>query len=288
VIFRIFLRRVVVSTADCRREMELSIARSGVAMKARALSLLALLAATGVVCLAQFPGATSDAAQVLNMQGRVDVLQDGTPWALNTGDKVPAGRVIVTGPDGWAQFRVSDGSTFEIYPNTRVTFRANGGNWRDLLDVWLGRIRVHIQRPNGQPNPNRVHTPTAVISVRGTTFDVSVNDDDESTFVAVEEGAVAVEHRLMPRDGDPKVVKGGESVVVYRNLPLSAARRIDKGRVAQILADALWQVLMRTPRLPGGTGGAGGPVPTGGGPLPGDTGATPPPPPPPAPPPPPL
>ena len=95
----------------------------------------------------------------------------------------------------------------------KVTFRNNGGDWRDLVDVWLGRIRVHIQKLGGEPNPNRVHTPTAVISVRGTTFDVSVNDDDETTFVAVEEGVVTVEHRLMPREGGPKVLKGGDSLV---------------------------------------------------------------------------
>lgn len=254
-------------------------------MLTRGSKLLAWLVLLSLVCLGQFPGLSSDAAEVLQLQGQVDVLKEGYPWALNAGDKIPGGRVIVTGPDGWAQFRVSDGSTFEVYPNSRVTFRTNAGNWRDLLDVWIGRIRVHIQRPNGEPNPNRVHTPTAVISVRGTTFDVSVNDDDESTFVSVEEGAVAVEHRLMPRSGDPKVIKGGESLVVYRNLPLSSARRIDKGRVVQILADAVWQILMRTPRMPGG-GPSGVPGPTTGGGLPGDTGATPPPPPAPPPPPP--
>ena len=258
-------------------------------MLSRVSKLLAWLALVSMVCLGQFPGVSSDAAEVLQLQGQVDVLKEGYPWALNVGDKIPGGRVIVTGPDGWARFRVSDGSTFEVYPNSRVTFRNNGGNWRDLLDVWIGRIRVHIQRPNGEPNPNRVHTPTAVISVRGTTFDVSVNDDDETTFVAVEEGAVAVEHRLMPREGDPKIVKGGESLVVYRNLPLTAGRRVDRGRVAQIVADAVWQILLRTPRIGGGGGPTGSPVPTGGGGgLPGDTGATPPPPPAPAPAPPPA
>ena len=38
-------------------------------------------------------------------------------------------------------------------------------------------------------------TPTAVISVRGTTFDVSVDEDDETTQVDVEEGTVVVSPR---------------------------------------------------------------------------------------------
>lgn len=236
---------------------------------------------------AQFNFTPDTAAKATVVQGSVSLLKDAGMWAVVAGDRIQARQVVITGPDGYASFEVSDGSTFEVFPNSRVTFRANPGNWRELVDVWLGRIRVHIEKLGGQPNPNRVHTPTAVISVRGTTFDVEVNDDDETTRVAVEEGQVAVEHRLMPRDGDPKVLNPGDEVLVYRNQPLNLARRMDKGRVMQYLADAVYQILIRTPRLPGGGSGPGS-VPTGptvpttpGGGLPGDTGATPPPPPPP-------
>lgn len=238
---------------------------------------------------AQFSFGGDGAAKVLTLQGSVSLARDTSLWALSAGDTIQVRQVIVTGPDGYAAFQVSDGSTFEVFPNSRVTFRANPGSLRDLVDVWLGRIRVHVQRPGGQPNPNKVHTPTAVISVRGTTFDVGVDDDDETTRVTVEEGQVAVEHRLMPRDGDPRLLNGGEELVVYRNSPLAATRGVDKGRIFQYLADAIYQVMLRTPRLPGGGGGStggsvpgGNPTPT---PLPGDTGATPPPPPPPPPPP---
>jgi len=258
-----------------------------------------LLAAAALAALlvpsaqAQFSFAGDSAAKVVTLQGSVSLARDTALWALAAGDTIQVRQVIVTGPDGYAAFQVSDGSTFEVFPNSRVTFRANPGSLRDLVDVWLGRIRVHVQRPGGQPNPNKVHTPTAVISVRGTTFDVGVDDDDETTRVAVEEGQVAVEHRLMPREGDPRVLNGGDELVVYRNSPLAATRRVDKGRIMQYVADAVYQIMLRTPRLPGGGGGTGTGTGTGGSvpsgtpaptPLPGDTGATPPPPPPPPPP----
>ena len=246
-------------------------------------TMAALLALTAAVCPAQWLTPSDGAAKVVSLQGSVSVVRDSSFWALSLNDTIQVKQVIVTGADGYAAFQVSDGSTFEVFPNSRVTFRANPGNWRDLVDVWLGRIRVHIQKLGGQPNPNRVHTPTAVISVRGTTFDVSVDDDDETTRVAVEEGLVAVEHRMMPRDGDPKLLGAGDELVVYRNAPLNAARRLDRGRVMQYVADAVWQLLMRPPRLPGGSTG-GVPGPTGGG-TPGDTKAPAPPstaPPPPA------
>lgn len=254
---------------------------------------LALVVIALPVCSGQFltPTPPGAAAKVISRQGQVSLLRDNQHWAIDTGDSIQVRQVVITGPDGYAAFQVSDGSTFEVYPNSQVTFRANPGSFKDLVDVWLGRIRIHIQKLGGQPNPNRVHTPTAIISVRGTTFDVSVSEDDETTYVAVEEGQVAVQHRLMPRDGDPRLISGGEEITVYRNSPLAASRRVDRGQVMQFLAEAARQILLRAPVGIGG-GPSGGGVPggaPGGGtpPLPGDTGATPPPPPPPSTPPPP-
>ncbi len=224
------------------------------------------------------------AARVVSREGQVSLYKDNTYWAIDTGDTVRVRQVVVTGADGHATFRVSDGSTFEVFPNSQVTFRANPGSLRDILDVWLGRIRVHIQRPGGQPNPNRVFTPTAIISVRGTVFDVTVDDEAEATVVLVEEGSVAVEHRLMPRSFDPKILHAGQELTIHRNLPIDEARHFDAVRALQIASDIFVQIMVRMPRSGGGIGfpGAGGGG-NGGGGLPGDTGGKPPTPPPPPP-----
>src|SRR5258707_5163290 len=237
-------------------------------------------AAISVVCLAQTrPGADPEsAAKVLQLNGQVSVLKDSSPWALQVGSIVNLQQLIVTGPDGYAQFQVSDGSTFEVFPNSRVTFRSNYTNWKDLLDVYSGRVKVHIQKLNGQPNRNRIHTPTAVISVRGTIFDVDV-DDSESTLVAVEEGQVDVRHRILNYT-EPKIINPGEYIRVYKNQPL-ADKSIDKGSVVQqglrAAAQAFYQLIYRTP------GGGGSSAPSSGSPggASGDTdkGKTPPPPP---------
>lgn len=195
-------------------------------------SWIALLSAvTAMVCSAQiFPLSSDAAAKVISLNGQVSVLRDNIPWALNAGDEVQIRQVIVTGPDGYAKFQVSDGSSFEVYPNSNVVFRKNPGNWRDLLDVLVGRVKIHIQKLGGQPNNNRVLTPTAVISVRGTTFDVEVNDDDETTVVSVEEGVVDVRHALRP--GQTMTLNPGESIHVYKDQPL-AQGVIDKGELAR-------------------------------------------------------
>jgi hypothetical protein len=198
-----------------------------------------LFATTAAVCLSQIPPSDSVqyAAKALTVAGQVSVLKDLQPWAVSQGDTIQVQQRIVTGVDGHALFQVSDGSTFEIFPNSVVTFRKNPPNWKDLIDVWVGKVRLHIEHLGTSPNPNRIHTPTAVISVRGTTFDISVDDDDETTLIEVEEGSVQVEHNLLPT-GTAAVVNAGQSIRVYKNAPI--ARRMDKGGVfRQILRVAM-------------------------------------------------
>jgi hypothetical protein len=205
-------------------------------------------------------GADQYAAKAIQVTGSVSVLREGVEYAVMEGGEVRVKELIFTGADGSARFLVSDGSTFDVFPNSRVVFRKNVPNWRDLLDVLVGRVKVHIQHLGTQPNPNRVVTPTAVISVRGTTFDISVDEDDETTLVEVEEGVVEVQHALLPR-GNPKVLNAGESIHVYRNEPI-ASNRFDKGefvkRSVRMVVDALSTYESRIPRGVGGVGGSGG------------------------------
>jgi hypothetical protein len=244
------------------------------------------MATTAVVCLGQFlpSDAGNYAAKVVTSTGQVSVMKDFQPWALSSGDSIQVTQTIVTGPDGHALLQVSDGSTVEVYPNSTFVFRKNPGNWRDLIDLFLGRVRVHIEHLGATPNPNRVLTPVAVISVRGTTFDVTVNDDDEATIVEVEDGTVEVRHALL--SGNAAVLNAGEVFRVYRDQPI--AQRLDKGGLALKVGRIVVNVIAIVGRssgpgkitLPGG--GVGGTVGIG------DTGSKAPPPsaPPPPPPPP--
>jgi hypothetical protein len=213
-----------------------------------------LCAAAGPAFAQLFPVSQDAAAKVVTLTGQVSVLRDSEPWALNVGDTVQAQQIILTGPDGYAKFQTSDGSTFEVYPSSNVIFRKNPGSLRDLLDLFVGRIKVHIQRLGNEPNPNRIMTPTAVISVRGTIFDVSINDDDETTIVSVEEGSVEVRHALKP--GAAKIVNEGETLHVYRDEPL-AKSVIDKNALVQRIIRGIGDAAYRIAISPPGHGGIG-------------------------------
>jgi hypothetical protein len=210
---------------------------------------------------AQQPGSSlRPAATVLVEVGQVSVLKDGYPTVLNQGDSVQAQQTIVTGQDGYAKFQLKDGSTFEVFGNSKVVFHDNYPSLMDMLYVWIGRVKIFVEHSNG-PNPKRVTTPTAVISVRGTVYDVVVEDDDGTTFVTVDDGAVAVRNHTAP--GNVEVLlRPGDSVRVFRGQPLQS-QHIDHAAAMRVILkaaqNALYQAVYgRTGSpvgLPGGSAG---------------------------------
>jgi hypothetical protein len=213
-----------------------------------------LLAVAAVVSLAPLE-AQDTAAKALVINGNVSVLRDGNPWALFEGNTVRPQQMVKTGPDGYARFQVSDGSTFEVFPDSQVVFRANPPSWRDLLDVVIGRVKIYIQHLPGIPNPNNVSSPTAVISVRGTVFEVNVEDADGTTFVSVDEGLVAVRSKA-PAGGEV-LLQPTESIRVFKDQPL--AQKMDKSGIARAVARAIQDAarVALQQRQVGGGGGVG-------------------------------
>jgi hypothetical protein len=198
-------------------------------------------------------------AKLLVQVGQVSLFKDGYLAPLSVGQLVQTQQVIVTGPDSYAQFQIADGSTFEVFGNSRVVFRETPGDWQHLLNVFMGRVKVFIQHLPGVANPNNVTSPTAVISVRGTVFDVIVEDDDGTTLVSVDEGIVDV--RNLTAVGEPVTLRQGDTRRVFRGQPL-VAQKMNLGpapqRILQAARDAIWQVLLGRP----GGAGAGIPSPT--------------------------
>src|SRR5262245_22304488 len=237
-------------------DIEPMIRRSSLVCVVRALAIAGMLAVASAPLLAQDP-----TAKVLNQVGQVSILRSGGDLrAISVGQLVQPQQIIITGPESYAQFQISDGSTFEVFANSKVVFRQTPGDWQHLLNVFIGRVKVFIQHLPGIANPNNVTSPTAVISVRGTVFDVVVENED-TTFVTVDEGIVDVRNLTAP--GNRQTLRQGDSITVLRNVPL-AMRQIDKGNAARILLRAVRDVMIERPGGLGGGGRPGGPV--GGGP----------------------
>ncbi len=220
--------------------------------------MMAVLLAAGAVSLEAQLG--PEAGRVVSLTGRVSLERGGELWTLNSGQMVNAGQVVVTGADGYLQLQLPDRSTIEVFPNSRLIFRANRFNWRDILDLYLGKVRLLIQRLGPDDPPYRLTSPTAVISIRGTALEVEV-DLTEQTTIHVETGSVGVRHRLLP--GKEVVVESGQTLRVVPNVPLAVAKFATPlavvGRIVRIAGETLARVdgLGSPPR--GGPSGSPGP-----------------------------
>ena len=156
-----------------------------------ALSLALLGGLASALAQAPDPGA----ARVVSLTGTLTLKgfrQDSRTLRLH--DAVQSGDELITGENSQAVLKTGDGSTVTIYPDSHVIFNERSADVRELLHLFLGSIKVHIEKISGRPNPHKMTTPTAVIAVRGTTFSVFV-DETDSTLVAVDEGMVAVANR---------------------------------------------------------------------------------------------
>jgi hypothetical protein len=106
------------------------------------------------------------------------------------GLKLPAGTLVDT-RDGLIVLVLEDESEILLRPRTRLILKQPGlGDW-NYFQLLLGRIRLSIRKRTGGAPPFQLGTPSAVIAVRGTRFDVEVNRHNV-TEVDVFEGLVEV------------------------------------------------------------------------------------------------
>lgn len=183
-------------------------------------NLTAMLALLFLVLPAWAAPKGSGETELTAVKGNVSLIRgQAAPVLLHKHDTVQAGDEILTDQKSSATVRLPDGSTVHIFPNSHVVLQAETGNWKEFLHVFLGNIRVQVEKLSGRPNPKSVTTPTAIIAVRGTVFAIAV-DRNGNTQAGVDEGLVSAGNLEMP--GQEVVLKPGQSCWVRRGQPPTA------------------------------------------------------------------
>lgn len=158
------------------------------------------------------------------------------PIPLST-QTVRVGDQIRTGPGSQLILTLPDSSYMVISENSTVTIQEF---WtpgvRSLVNMMLGKVRFYIQRLGGKPNPYSVQTPTALIAVRGTIFEVTV---DAAKTVEVEcfEGQVAVENAAI-HDREVILNPGYRTLVRPDQIPVipvAANEPLNRNRVIDVI-----------------------------------------------------
>jgi hypothetical protein len=177
-------------------------------MKTRRTCQFAILLVCCIAAAAQEPESSPvtapyAGATVSEFKGRVSIQLPGQ--SLHTpsrGEVLPPETTVNTG-EGRLLLRLADGSDILLRSNTRLVLKQpEASGWR-YLQLLFGRVRAEVQKRLGGASGFKMGTPSAVISVRGTRFEVEVNRQG-LTEVDVHEGVVQLDS-----------VKGfGESVLI--------------------------------------------------------------------------
>jgi hypothetical protein len=146
-----------------------------------------------------------------------------------TNQAVQVGDEIRTGPGGSVILTLPDHSYMVVSENSQLVIEDFwSGNIRSMVNLMLGHVRFYIQRLGGRPNPYAVRTPTALIAVRGTIFEVFV-DDAQFAEVRCLDGRVTVESIALS-DREVILEPGFKTLVRPGEAPLRPVRNEDELR----------------------------------------------------------
>ncbi|MDQ3490546.1 MAG: FecR family protein [Acidobacteriota bacterium] len=169
-------------------------------------------------------------AKILSSSGTVQITRQTAGGAsrvkLRAGDELFTDDVIKTGVGGRVVVGLKDGSQAIISENTTVEIKDTNNSPRTIFNVLRGKTRIKIEKLGGKPNPYRVTTPTTVIAVRGTIFDVFVSNDETKVFV--EEGEVSV--ALLTAPDNQVILTPGQFTRVKKDQPPQPQQQFKPGR----------------------------------------------------------
>jgi hypothetical protein len=172
-------------------------------MLSKKATIICLLIHAALLTAAGHAGAqTLASARILSDSGPVEIHRPSrakgmlTQISYHVNDELFAGDVIRTLKGGRLVLGLVDGSQAIIGELTVLEILDLSKSPRAIFNVLRGKTRVKIEKVGGRPNPYRVNTPTTVIAVRGTVFDVFVTSKETQVFV--HEGEVSVTNVSKP------------------------------------------------------------------------------------------
>lgn len=176
---------------------------------------------------------------------------------LKVGDKVSPKSNLKTGQESALEVKYEDGSVFLLRSDTEVGIlqarKTSTSHW--LRDVFLhtGRLVSKVRTATGEASRSKVHTPSAIASVRGTEFRVAV-DETQKTFAEVMENRIDVDaasRRVALAQGEGTMVKKGDPPLppqkllappspadlksIYNTAPTIAFNRIDGAQAYRVM-----------------------------------------------------
>lgn len=131
-------------------------------------------------------------ATISDFKGKVSIQLPAQAFSAPTRGELLPPETTVSTDEGRLLLKLGDGSDILVRAHTKLVLKQPETSGWKYFQMMLGRVRTSIQKRMGGTPAFQIGTPSAVISVRGTKFDVEV-DSRGVTEVDVDEGVVELE-----------------------------------------------------------------------------------------------
>ena len=127
-------------------------------------------------------------AKIVSLEGTAEIKTAAqSSWVpASVGMILNQGDTIKTSPKSWALLNVDGGkiATVEVKEGSEMLIAElmadpNVDTSKTLLDLAMGEVLIKAQKVRGENSKFEVKTPTSIVGVRGTTFNVKVEAIEE-------------------------------------------------------------------------------------------------------------
>lgn len=133
--------------------------------------------------------------KVKSFVGQVSLERDSSDKEMVEGMNLKSKDTVTTGEDGLVELLVDEDKHIVAEANTSFIITSSGNEKSGKLKIELlyGTSLIEIENKLSGDSSVEVETPNATLSVRGTTFETTYSEDENTTKVKVSDGVVSVE-----------------------------------------------------------------------------------------------
>ncbi len=139
---------------------------------------------------------------VVDVSGRVSVVQDGKEYKAYPGMLLREGHEIVTSGNSYVRLVLDDDKYIKLEPGSKLVFETLGvlGSGKTKLCLERGAITTELVAPLNEGEDFVINTPNAVLAVRGTFFRIDLDMLEDGVVIAnvMTYGGQVASQRILP------------------------------------------------------------------------------------------
>ena len=169
----------------------------------------------------------------------------GTVKLLTVGDRIQKGDRVLTDARSWVELLLGDGSLVRVAPNSEYQFEKMGlaaskRSFQWVFDLEKGGIRAIVEKSDNKQHEVKfkVHTPAAIMGVRGTEFVLRHNPETNTTELYTLSGEVLFGASLQSAESYQAVKKNMTSLIHKGDANASSPRQFSNEDILNLVTSS--------------------------------------------------